>query len=879
MEHEVLPHYHIRINKLLEALRKHRINQAMISVWLGRGWYDAKITRLKQQQAPDKQEEVKSFVLLVEAHYENLVRYDPNSGDYTHVEPINTPPGNTLVLETTPKLQGFQFLTAEMLQGLDEFCILDTWPHYLNQGGERHIIDWFRSVRSNIRILVMHPLCDAFRLRIAGIPNQDLRQAQEQLLESLDNFLRRAEHREVSCKVEVRLYETVPAINAYILDDTVHFGHFFSGDLSQNFFFTRTTGADNYVVQQIKEHFNRVWDDPKTSLVTHERVSDLRKLTILKFYRLYELGDEYCIYNLDESNEGIQLQTSRLSIDKQTNTCTLAISNRLASTDEIFQGRIKVVSQGNILFTFTQGHFFLEILIAPADYSKPNLLQAVYLHSDNKRFPRGAFAFLVDMEKQPDFAKAPSRYKIGDNLNPIEHYLAFQRFGVLSYKKRKSAIHDLQAFTDENRKVLEAFAKSGTWGMIYPERNPVDTSLRDHDFLNAVGTGKFWIQLDETDGTYKAHLETLYIKDFKGLATVTSVAGVLYLNCTLMQSDEFKIFLNIIIRIGHNFGVRRKKGVYNIVYQNGQIGCGLLTVDPEIELTPSHFNPIKNAAALPNDTPEVLKFKRGSSLILQPNDQAPCHYAGIYDVFSYGRLREDAGETKCIILSRMRIHDNGFVTFKGLLPHGEASGYASLVLGNLYIELKNGSEEFMRERRGYFIISVKDAGNPLKLEVYGGIFAGLSHPERLPISKRLVARYIGDAAEDHASFDQKKKGERIRLFSPEYDALDRAIRDATTGRLKNYIGFQAFQKTISSLHELEAFNAMELPLAQIFLESALHKTAHLNDTASLADIIEVLRQAKNHGFTDFSDFEKKLKDVPSTQTLFNNAAYQKLKKT
>ena len=870
----------IRLRKLISAIKKHNKKQSQREIAKSAGIKDTAISRIFGVKYSGSANYIAERISKIEEAFSSLVYFNTESKEYTDLVPLPKEEPKKVIVETIPFLSNFQFVTKQIDKGVDNFCILDTWTHYLNQGGERYITDWFGKVRKTVRILILHPLCDAFRLRIASIPNEKLITAQGQLLQSLETLVKNSQNRDVRCKVEVRLYEEIPALNAYILDDTVHYGYYLMGDLSQNFFFSHTEGRENYIVKQISTHFDSIWNNPRTSTVNLSRINALRDLTEMKNTRSYELGEEYCMYNFDELGEGVQLQTSTLGINRKDNTCTLILTKRL--TDEVIQlqGRIKVVSQGNTMFSFIQGHFFLQILIAPLDHTEPAILQAVYIHSDSNSFPKGSFAFLTDSKKLPEFFKAPNRYKIskeGKDLNEVEKYLVYQRFSVLKFKRKKSELKHLLLDTDEYQKILQNFSESGKWGMIYPERNPEDKSMRHNEYLNALGAGEFWIELDQNDGIYKAHLRTLHIKDLKGPVSITNIAGSHFLNCLALQSEEAKVILNMTIRIGINADLKGiKKGAYNIVYQDGKIGCGLLLISRDMDLTPRHMNPLMiNDQNLLTST-KFLQYKNESSIVANAYDSPTFYYPGIYDVFSYGRFQDASGESQCIIQSSLRIHSNGYAEFKGMQPHGEAHGQAQIILGNLYIELKNSSEEYVRDRKGYFVVAIKETGEPKNGETYAGVFVGLSHKERLPVGKRVIFKYLGNDDLLIIGFSEKKKGNRIQLHSTEYNALEKAIRMVTTGRLNNYIGFQTFGKVITNVQDLSTFNDTEIDLSKVFLESALYKATELH-SSSVSDVLEMLRQAWLHGLPNLEDFEKRVQGLQFSNSILDDENYKNLK--
>jgi hypothetical protein len=320
-----------------------------------------------------------------------------------------------------------------------------------------------------------------------------------------------------------------------------------------------------------------------------------------------------------------------------------------------------------------------------------------------------------------------------------------------------------------------------------------------------------------------------------------------------------------------------KKGTYNIVYQDGRIGCGLLLIGRELDLKPQHINPSTIKDQDLATSTKFLQFKNESSIVANSDDPEPFYYPGIYDVFSYGRFHDDSGESKCVIQSSLRIHSNGYLEFKGMQPHGEAHGHAQIILGNLYIELKNSSEEYVRDRKGYFVVAIKETGEPKVGENYAGIFVGLSHKERLPVGKRIIFKYLGNDDELVKDFSEKKRGARIKLHSPEYNALEKAIRMATTGRFNNYIGFQAFGKVITNTQDLLTFNEMEIDLSKVFQESALYKAMELPSNSSISDVLEMLRQAWLHGLPNLEAFEKRVQGLQFASLILDDENYENLK--
>lgn len=867
-----------RFRKLIKALKRHVKTQEKISEDTGLSRTD--ISKTISEEGYIKPGTIAKRISQVESKYLILVKFNEITQDYDDL--VDLPPKEIKKVEvnTVPSLNGFDFLTERIQKGVDHFCILDTWTDYLNGGGIRYVRDWFGKVKQSIRILILNPLCDSFRLRITSLSNIKLYDAQVQLLQSLENLLNIADDpRSVHCQVEVRLYEEIPALNAYILDNNVYYGHYLMDGLSQEFFFSHTEGKENYIVEQVKAHFDAVWNSPRTESITKDRIKYFRELTAQKNAIHYELGEKYCMYNFDELGENFQLQTSTLEINRRANTCTLTHTNRRSGEVNQFDGRLKVVGQGNTLFSFIQANFFLEMLIATPNRIKPAILQAVYIHSDSNRFPRGSFAFLTDAEQLPELFKEPSRYKIAKEekyLNAVEKYLVYQRFSVLKFKRTKSTVSDLFVDTDDCQRVLQQFAESGRWEMVYPERRPEGNVIQQNDYLNALGTGEFWVEMDQNEGIYKAYLKTLHISDFEGPVNVIYIQGIYFLNCSILLSREAQAMLSINIRIGRNATELRgyKKGTYNIVYRDTKIGCGQLLIGRSRGKAPQHINPLTIEDQDFFNGTKFLQFKSLSSIIALLDEAPQFDYPGIYEVYTYGHPRNGSHS---IIQSSLRIHSNGYAEFKGVEPHGMAYGLAQKIRGNLYLELKNSDKERARDRKGYFVIAINDTIEPKAGEVYTGVFVGLSRKAHLPLSKRVVMKYLGNDDELIKVFAETKEGIRINSDTPAYHELEKAIRLTISGRFNNYIGFQDFGKVITTTQDLLESHSKEINLSQVFLESAIYKALELSSSTWINDVVEMLRQACLHGLPDLDGFENRVKDLQISKIILEDKEYLNLK--
>lgn len=705
-----------RLCKALDALSDQGITNARVARKIG--MHPTSLYRLKVETG-DANYKVGLALSAVETNYESYITWDESANDYRrHREkPL---PDAKLNLEVTENYDNYVAISEEIQKNNCQVArILDTWLPFVNNEGVRYLREWIEHTGSELQILLLHPHSEALRLRIAGLPGKRLQRVREELVENLKIILDECGKSKSKCKVEVRLYDQVPAINAYLLDDTVHFGHFLMGGYSQDHFFIHT--EDNFIVRDVAAHFEAVWKHPSTVRVTRAKIKAL------------------------------------------------------------------------------------ESWVA---YREP--------------------------EPEP---------------NPV----------------------------------LRQFAGAGPFALFYPERYPHNlTELREHDFLNAIGKGIFTVSPDtRNEKNFIARLKTSEIETLEGPVIVTQVREIHYLNCILALPSRRDIQLNLLIRVSRRFPYERNQlmtGMYNIVYLNQNLGCGLLALRHDPGAGPAILNTMP-AAADPGLTAllhPALIFKDSSSLIWN-REHNPFSHTGVYDVFTYGRQRHDGVETKCVIRSMIRIYVNSYAEFKGLFPHGKANGKVHLILNNLYIDLKNSSQEHTRDRRGLFIIATREDG-PAPDDVYGGVYAGLGAADRLPLAKRAIVRFLGAGDEAIQQFHTFEQGRRIRMFSEEFDALPAAIRGTLTGRLTNYIGFQLFNRRFISVEQLADLNKIELPLAQFFLESALYRLKDTQRKYRVNEIIQPLRQAVMHGLRDLGQFEITLKGTALEDQIRQAAEYQNLKK-
>lgn len=717
-----------RFRKALDALKEQGVTNAQVATYLGIS--TSGISRLQRGPEESKHLEILSFLKKIEAEYgkkrQGYIHWDEEENDYQRFKDPK------ISIRVTPQIALGKIVDDVREKSRKTVRVIDTWLPSINHGeGLRNLRGLIYHTRERLQILLLNPKSEALRLRALGLKT-DTRQAQKELVKDLAIILDEYEHAKgKTCELEIRLYDHIPALNAFLLDDTAYFGNYLIGDHSENHFFQHT--EKNFIVDQINQHFETIWEHPNTERVNTQKVEALEKWL---------------------ENKGVE--KPQLS----------------------FFATIKNWLTGN---------------------------------------PNGS----------------------------------------------------------EEHDILKRFAASGPWALYYPEVYQRHLSnLQGHDYLNAIGKGIFTVFQDR--GKFKARLETLEIAPLEGIVQVSKVNNVHYLNCMLGFSSGQNVQLNLLIRVSTRFPSNTEQsmsGLYNIVYVNQNLGCGLLQLRKEGDETPEIMDPILPNKEFNNKLYPSLIFKESSSLVWNRDHEAFSH-AGVYEIFNYGLQRHEEVETKCIIHSMARVHPNRFVEFKGIFPHGIAYGKAQLILNNLYYELKNSSHENTRDRRGFFIVAVR-AEEPRLNDAYGGVFAGLTSADHVPLGKRCVFRFIGNDEETLTAFSAFE-GKRIRIFSPEYEKIPKAIRDTLTGRLSNFIGF--FGRRFFNLGRLADLRKHELPLAEILFESALFRAKEAKEPHDIPEIVRLLRQAFHHGLRDVERVEEALRKTPLAKQILEYPEYIEFKK-
>ena len=192
------------------------------------------ISNIKNEQTETKVMEV---IKRVEAAFSDKIVYDENSKTdkkYTYLVP--TLREKDFAIEVLPeKMAPSTFFTAAWARGKRKIKIIDTWIHYFDEIGD-HNLNALLKDRDSIKILALHPFSDALHLRAESL-GRSIGQVQDELLDNLKAVLAKAAELKMENLVEIRLYEDLPSVNAFILDNEVYFGHFLSSVYSTDAYF------------------------------------------------------------------------------------------------------------------------------------------------------------------------------------------------------------------------------------------------------------------------------------------------------------------------------------------------------------------------------------------------------------------------------------------------------------------------------------------------------------------------------------------------------------------------------------------------------------------------------------------------------------------
>ncbi len=905
-----------RLDELLKALRELRKSTKAIVDDIKRAYTkkekdiplrcsEASFSRYRKQEERDSPEAAELVTLIEDVYQdwfnkEQKILYEPSTNSYI-VKGKPSKRGeegvsNEIEIKSLENLLNHSAITEAVSKGVKTLRILDTWLPYMLHGGDVLLKEWAQKAET-IQILILEPASDGLRLRAESL-GYEFKTLQMEVLKNLEMILKLADDFRGKCHIEVRLYDSLPTVNLYLVDDIAFYGFFLQNGYSQNHFFNRTEGAatDNYVIKQLAAHFDSIWDKSARdgNKVDKNKVRNLTNQVAEKISTIDKLHTRYWLYYVKERDGKRYLQANILYTNSVSKCKLLYYNARIDSMDDT-TGKIKIVGEsGNLVFNFTGSSFFLEIHFSPLIAIKPQTIPITLMQIDQRQAkPVASFGFMVKVEDNQELAAfelpLDDQTTLNDPRIPAQVVRALQREFAQTLRHHSTPPAQLQEWPAQHNDQIVERLRSADWRVYFPEHYPeYDTNIENlilkNDVLIAVGTARVRFSLG-ANGALIVTADTPSGTKLTGEANIVEAGRDYYIHCHL-QSDPPRrgILLQMVIRLGRDLKMetaRKMVGLYNLVYSDSALGCGFMVAEPWAngqEDACQLFNPLELAQQLP-DLDTFLGFRDEGSLLWRPGKKKENYiHEGVYEVFTYGRHRVNGIETKCIIRSVLRIHSNRFVEFKGILPHGEASGKVRMVLNNIFIGLKNSGTADQERRQGFFFFAVKDS-QPVKDDLYGGVFSGLCTEQQQPLSKRVIMRYRGKDDKALAIFDsyQSESG-RIYIHSNEYNELDDSVREALTGRLTNFIGFQLGGRLVSS-GALERYNRDELPLAQMFLDAALYRAAKAKSTKEVEETLQVLRQAFNHGWNDLTSFEEAIQQHEKGAEILRSKIYTDLKKT
>lgn len=809
------------------------------------------LARIKNEE---NEEKILAIIKRIEDAFQGIVEYNKKSSIYDPLVP--TIQDLDFTIEVIPeKIMAPAFFVGRQAQGKRNVKVIDTWIHYFSTA-DMHNLDGLLKERDTIKILVLHPFCDALYLRAESL-NRKIRDVQDELLNNLSAILSRASDLKIEDRVEIRWYEDVPSVHAFILDDEVYFGHYFSNKYSTDACFYHVKNK-NSVFNTINDNFDRLWAKYNEEIDLNW-IDKMRVTLGNKEKQFSRLSEAYMMYNLDDFKQDVRFQTSVLFLDTNRSKVRLISWDRDGGVLKQF-GKIQYVGEGNILFSFKKGGFFLDILTPSLDQDH-EVIQAIYLHNDAKKLPKSSFALLIPETREH------CEEKITDNTQDVEpfirNYLRKDRVNILRFSKRKSKKDEIVPKNAEAIEMLHNLV--GTWYLYYPVRSGVENM---DSIINPVGKGIFTIASNPETGGYKARLESHDKRLLEGNIQVYG-SNEKYINCTNLTDNNNNVVLNLLIRIGSINSDRtesRLPGVYNIKYGDGTTGCGLVVMkrvylddNSRIATFEADYETLQA-----ENIPTHLIFKDKASIISFKEYKKTFNYAGLYKIYTIQRVDKQGDSRKCLVTSVMRIYKNRLVEFRGGFPHASAEGRVRIILSNMFIDLKNSSDESgaSKERLGTFIVKIAE-GKPALNSYYIGTFNGLSRRNWLPMAKKVVIEYIGNLDNENDFINFQPDEIDICDLSKLKANVPSAIAKTLIGQYGNFIGFH--DHTVANLSDLTRLNAKEPDMPLIFLDAAIHRA--LSPLVDFNGVMEALKLAASHGMLDMERFKDAIKDAPHCESI------------
>lgn len=845
-----------RLNKLLKVLKKIDTSQTQKAIAEKIGVNESKISRLKNDKSKYEHNKI---IKKIEAKYTHLVKWNEDQGSYTILSKEKEKPKIDIVEELIYKLE--EILKKNPTNTLK---IIDTWMPYTLQDRSGLIASWQKYVKKSIDILILNPKSELVAKRIKALPKYTAKKAKTEILQNIQLIKELSSSKE--CDVNLHLFDEFPGVNCFIMDHAIYYNSFLSYDYSTNLFFHQIENSDNLVAQNIIKHFDTIWNKrsermdevTKRELKKNIQESDRKRITLKKLVE--KLKSKYFLYNLDEKEADKPFQVSILEIkNKEKGQCELQYQDRKNKTIHKCPGKIELVGDNNLHFSFEKESFFLELLASKVE-TKHELIETLYLHTDTKERPRASTCLMIDPEQYEGVKGAPSRNSNDVDI-AIREYLSEDRNNILEFFSNHRKFEDIAVPKSNTFEYLRRFA--GKWFLYYPEKRSNLKNWSSNHYLNSIGRGILKLRKHNHKVIFEANFSTSDGYKLKAEVKILHLNSQHYISIPLKGEG---IFLHLLIKIGRKKVTPAKLNAnFNIVYANGKTGGGLAVItrinenqDGQVKsLSPLNLHKeldINNIYNLSYSTNAISYHQKKEIDIAN-------RFAGNYKIYSYGRSSVNRKETRCVTVGILKINEFGYVQIKSPLNKGttmKSHGYCELLGNNLFFELRNNDEN-LKERKGYVILHV----NKLKAKegrIYCGIFSGLDYHYSRPLSKRIIFEYIHSNAEGDA-FDTFTPY-KTNINTETFNKLDPAITGVLLGSTHNYIGFHRGPESFDKSY-LQKLIKKEEETQKVFVATAIYvakSNQPLKDRQ--AEVSKWLKKGIAHGLKDLDNFKEATQSIP-----------------
>lgn len=847
-------------------------------------------------------------ITTAQKHVNNLISFAQENNiielvdrDNYQFKTLNSKDTKTVV-QVLPELPNLKELTNQVIErNHKKIRIIDNWMSYLLLDESDLLMQWIKHCEE-LEILLLHPESPQIAHRFSTNKLDQLkeyRNNKKQALDCLEKLFQiikfAKKEKGYRCNITIRLFDENPGLMGFIFDHKIYYGHFLSFSSSQSTFFHQLKRKDSHseIDRQINKHFDKVWqsaiecnDQLVVQLINMYQFDDQDEYGYRK-KMLETLEDNYVLYAPDDPENKISLKINKyqraiLKIDKSHATCQLIINHRESNEYIYYDGTVRAIGRANLLFRVRRKDFYISLLVFLGIEKKRKIYQGIYLHSNLNDRPISSYAILLPFSATDRSTQYPTREdeEIDGNI---------KRFFASKYLLRlniESGIYDWNEYCDRKNiknETLDHLCDS--WALYYPYRYPQSIPQekvieRSIDQAYYIAKAFFEIKKNKEE-KYTCSFQSPPEEDVQlsGKPDIIEVSNQLYLSCTLqkgVEAGKTPVFLQLTFLLGKK--QRRPElidGTYNIVYANGAMGTGLVTMIKDNNANDCRLiNPFDN----PNikNIPRSINYLVSediSSLLLTETRKRESNqiakYQGVYKVYVYVQTKlngKKSIKTRGIAINRLEILKYGQVKFEGVRGI-KATGRAFIQRdNNLYIDLKN--VEMDKKRSGYFLLKVKENISH-HTSIFCGIFAGLGVEDVQPLAKRVILELIPDS---HNKF----KVEKIPLHDLRLNNIPETVREALTGRIPNYIGFQRLQRGLFNEEDLKKYNDETPEVGKAFYQSAIYQSLKTNDINEIPEIISSIRRAILHGVDQLELFEREIIQSPIRDQICKHPEYKDL---